>query len=53
VGEIDLEEGPQTPTKSVLSISSDETLTREGPRKKRVKTLAGRTDLPWVRKLLA
>jgi len=46
VGEIDLEEGPQTPTEPIPSISSDETLAREGPRKKRVKTLAGRTDLP-------
>jgi len=53
VGEIDLEEGPQTPTEPVPSISSDETLTREGQQKKRVKTLTGRTDLPWVRKLLA
>jgi len=53
MGGIDLEEGPQTPIEPVPSISSDETLTREGPRKKRVKTLAGCTDLPWVRKLLA
>jgi len=53
VGEIDLDEAPQTPTEPVPSISSDETLTRKGPWKRRVKTLAGHTDLPWLRKLLA
>jgi len=46
VGEIDLEEGLQTSTKPVPSIPTDETLTRERTRKRRVKTLAGRTDLP-------
>jgi len=53
VGEIDLEEDPRTPSEPVPSISSVETLTRAEPWKKRVKTLVGRTDLPWVRKLLA
>jgi len=53
VGEIDKDEEPQTPTEPVLSIPTDETLTGEGTRKRRVKTLTGRTDLPWVRKLLA
>jgi len=53
VGKIDLEEEPQSPSKPLPSISYEETLTREGPWKKRVKTLAGRTDLSWVRKLLA
>jgi len=53
VGEIDLEEDPQTPSKPIPSISSIKTLTREEPRKKMVKTLVGRTDLPWVQKLLA
>ena len=52
-GEINLEEDSQTPVEPVLSVSSVETLTSDKPRKKRVKTLAGRTDLPWVRKLLA
>jgi len=52
VGEIDLDEGPQTPNDPVPSIPTDETLTREGIRKRRIKTLAERTDLPWVRKLL-
>ena len=53
VGEIDLEEDLQTPSELVPSISSFETITREEPRKKRVKTLVGHTDLPWVWKLLA
>jgi len=53
VGEINLEEDPRTPTEPVLSIPSEEILTSAEPRRKRVKTLAGRMDLPWVRKLLA
>jgi len=48
VGEINLDEGSQTPTKPVPAIPTDDTLTREGTQKRRVKTLAGRTDLPWV-----
>ena len=46
VGEINLEEDSQTPSELVPSISSVETLTRDKPRKKRVKKLVGRTDLP-------
>jgi len=53
VGEINLEEDPQTPAEPILFVSPVETLTSDEPRKKRVKTLAGRTDLPWVWKLLA
>jgi len=53
VGEINLEEDPKTPSEPVISVPSDETPTTAEPRKRRVKTLAGRTDLPWVRKLLA
>jgi len=53
VGEIGLEEDLQTPYEPVPSISSIETLTGEEPQKKRVKTLAERTDLPWIQKLLA
>jgi len=53
MGEINLEEDPQTPSEPVFSVPSDETLTSVEPRRKRVKTLAGRMDLPWVRKLLA
>ena len=48
VGEINLEETPQTPSEPVLPIPSDETPTTAEPRKKRIKTLAGRTDLSWV-----
>jgi len=53
VGEINLEEDPQTPVELVPSVPSDETLTSAELRKKRVKTLAWHTDLPWLRKLLA
>jgi len=52
VGEIDLNEGKQTPTEPIPSIPTTGTLTREVPRKKRIKTTAGRTDLPLVRKFL-
>ena len=45
VGEVVLDEEPQTPAEHVPSILTDETLTREGTRKKRIKTLAGHTDL--------
>jgi len=53
VGEINLEETPQTPSELVLSIPLDETPTTVEPKKKRIKTLAGRTNLPWIRKSLA
>ena len=53
VGEFDLEEDPKTPSEPIPSISSIETLTKDEPREKRVKTLVGRTDLPWVQQLLA
>jgi len=53
VGEVNLDETPQTPSEPVLTIPLDETPTTAEPRKKRIKTLAGRTDLPWVRKMLA
>jgi len=48
VGEINLEETPQTPSEPFLSIPSEETPSSAEPRRKRMKTLAGRTDLPWV-----
>jgi len=38
VGEINLDEGPQTPSQPILYISTDDTLTREGTRKRRIKT---------------
>ena len=53
VGEINLEKIPQTPSEPVLTIPSGETPTTGEPRRKRIKTLAERTDLPWVRKMLA
>ena len=53
VGEIDLDEGPQTPSEPVPPVPTGETLTWEGIRKKRIKTTARRTDLPFVRKFLA
>jgi len=53
LGEINLEEDPRTPAKPVLFVPLDETPTSAEPRRRRVKTLAGRMDLPWVRKLLA
>jgi len=46
VGEINLEEDRPTSSELVLSVPSDEALTIAEPRRKRVKTLAGRTDLP-------
>jgi len=53
VGEINPEETPQTPSEPVLSVPSEETPSSAKPRRKRIKTLAGRTDLPWVQKLIA
>jgi len=53
VGEINLEKTPRTPSEPILSIPSDETPTTTEPRKKRIKTLTGRTDLPWLWKMLA
>jgi len=53
VGKIDLDEGPQTPSEPVPPLPTDDILTTEGTRKKRIKTLAGCTDLPLVRKFLA
>jgi len=42
VGEINLEETPQTPSEPVLSVPSEETPSSAKPRRKRIKTLAGR-----------
>jgi len=50
VGDIELTEEVQTPTELVSSTPSTENLTGEEPRKKRVKTIAGRFDLLLVRK---
>jgi len=53
VGELTPEETPQTPAEPVLSVPSEETPSSAEPRRKKIKTLARRTDLPWVRKLIA
>ena len=53
MGEINLEETPQTPSEPVLIVPSGETPTTGEPRKKRIKTLAGRMNLPWFWKMLA
>jgi len=52
VGDFTLEESSQTPPAHVLKHPA-ETPSSYELRKKRVKTLAGRTDLPWVRELKA
>jgi len=52
VREINLEETLQIPFEPVLTVPSDETPTIGEPRRKRIKTLVGHTDLPWVRKML-
>ena len=53
LGEINLEKTPQTPSEPILTVPSGETPITGKPRRKRIKTLAERTDLPRVRKLLA
>jgi len=53
VGEITPEETPQSPSDPVPAIPSEETPSNAEPRRKRIKTLAGQTDLSWVRKLIA
>ena len=50
VGEFSPEKTPITPAEPV---PSEETPSSVEPRRKRTKTMAGRTDLPWVRKLIA
>jgi len=53
VGEFVPEEAPQTPADPVPEISSEQTPSSVEPRRKRIKTLVGQTDFPWVRKLIA
>jgi len=50
VGDLQPEEPSQTPPVPGPEQSA-QTPSGTEPRKKRVKTLVGRTDLPWVRKL--
>ena len=53
VGDFTPEETPQIPAEPVPEIPSEETPSSAKPRTKQIKTLTGRTDLPWVRKLIA
>jgi len=53
VGQFTPEKTPQTPAEPVSEIPAEETPSSDEPRRKRFKTLVGRTDLPWVRKLIA
>jgi len=53
VGEFTPEETSQSPTTPALENLAEEPPASSEPRRKRFKTLAGRTDLPWVRKLIA
>jgi len=53
VGEYTPEETFQSPSTPAPEKPVEETPASSEPRKKRIKTLAGRTHLPWVRKLTA
>jgi len=53
VGEFTVEETSQSPPASAPKIPAEETPLCTAPRRKRFKALAGRTDLPWVRKSTA
>jgi len=48
VGEFTLEESSQSPTTPAPEYPAEETPTSSETRRKRFKTLAGRTELPWV-----
>jgi len=52
VGEYTSEEPSQSPSSPAPEHPAEETPSSAEPRRKRFKTLAGRTDLPWVRKLI-
>jgi len=52
VGEFMPEETPQTPTDLAAENPLEKTPSSAEPRRKRIKTPTGRTDLPWVRKLI-
>jgi len=53
VGEYTPDETSQSPSTSAPENSTEETPANSEPTRKRFKTLAERTDLPWVRKLIA
>jgi len=48
MGDFTPEETPQSPSTPAPEIPTEETPASTEPRRKRFKTLAGRTDLPWV-----
>ena len=53
VGEFTSEETSQSPSTPTPENPVEETPASSEPRRKRFKTLAGQTDLPWVQKLIA
>jgi len=53
VGEYTPEETSQSPSIPAPEIPAEETPAGSEPRRKRIKTMARRTDLPWVWKLIA
>jgi len=53
VGEYTPKETSQSPSTPAPENPAEETSASPEPRRKRFKTLAGRTDLSWVRKLIA
>jgi len=52
VGEFVPEDTPQTPADPAPEISSEQTPSSAESQRKRIKTFAGRMDLPWVLKLI-
>jgi len=53
VGEFTSKETSQSPSTPAPKNPTEETPSSSEPRRKWFKTLAGRMDLPWVRKLIA
>ena len=53
VGEFTPAETPQSPSAPAPKNPVEETPSSVEPRRRRFKTLAGRTNLPWVQKLIA
>jgi len=53
VGKFTPEKTPQSPSAPTPKNPVEETPASSKPSRKRFKTLARRTDLPWVRKLIA
>jgi len=53
VADMDMDEEPLAPSETIQTKTNQIPLPEEGQRKKRIKTTAGRTNLPLVRKFLA